>query len=135
MKDKTEEELKKESEEKKAQEMLKESEARYRKVFELAPIGIITLDLKGVITSCNPAIYAKGGYTEDEFVGKHFSKIASLSPERIPDYIKVFGSILRGKTPKPFDTSYRHKDGTIGWTELHIALLRREDKKLGILVL
>ncbi len=118
-----------------ARSALKESEVRYRRLFELSPIGIITLDFKGVITSCNSAVYEKSGYTEDEFVGKHFSKVASVSPGKIPDYIKTFGSILRGKTPKSFETRYRQKDGTVGWTELHIAIMRTEGKKMGILVL
>ena len=63
-----------ETERKQAEETLRESEEKYRRLFELCPIGITTLDMKGVVTSCNPAVFRAGGYSEDEIVGKHFSR-------------------------------------------------------------
>ena len=117
------------------EETIRESEERYRTLFELSPIGILTLDLEGVITSCNPAVYEKGGYTKDDFAGKHFSKIASIRPEEIPGYTRLFDSILKDRILKPFEAPYHRKDGTIDWEEIHIAALATGDKKLGILVL
>jgi len=122
-------------ERKRAEEILHESEERYRRLFELSPIGITTLDMKGVITSCNSAVYKEGGYSENELVGKHFSKIAPIQARDIPQLIKVFSSIIKGKAPKPFEVAYQHKDGAIGWTEVHIALLEAGGRKLGIQVL
>ncbi len=54
---------------------LPEGEEKYRTLFETAPLGITTLDMKGVITSCNYAVYKEGGYSPSEIIGKHFSKI------------------------------------------------------------
>jgi len=124
-----------ETERKQTQEALRESEEKYRRMFELCPIGITTLDMKGMITSCNPAVYQKGGYSEGELVGKHFSKIAPLRVTDIPKFIKMFASIVRGKTPKPFEISYNRKDGTIGWSELHVGLVGAGGKKIGVQVL
>jgi len=45
---------------KRVEQALRESEEQYRRLFELSPIGITTLDMKGVITSCNPAVYQEG---------------------------------------------------------------------------
>lgn len=53
-------------------EQLRESEEKWRSLVELAPDGITTLNMKGVITSVNPAFLRLTGYTEDEVVGKHF---------------------------------------------------------------
>jgi len=124
-----------EAERRKSEEELRQSEEKYRNLFELSPIGISILDMKGVITSCNPSVYRKGGYSEGEIVGKHFSKIAPLRVTDIPKYIKIFGSIIRGKVPKPFEVAYNRKDGTTGWTEIHTALLKVTGKKLGIQVI
>ena len=124
-----------EEERKQAEEALRESEDKYRRLFELSPIGITTVDMKGVITSCNPAVYKEGGYTEGELVGKHFSKIASVRIRDAPNLARVFSSIIRGKVPEPFEVAYKRKDETVGWTELHIALLKADGKKLGVQVL
>jgi PAS domain S-box-containing protein len=123
------------NERKQAEEKLRQNEEKYRMLFELSPVGITTVDMKGTVTSCNPAVYKKGGYTEGELVGKHFSKLAVIRPKDIPKFAKVFNSIVRGKTPQPFEVSYNQKDGSLGWTELHVALLAAGGKKLGVQVM
>lgn len=101
----------------------------YFRLFELLPIGATLLDMKGVILYCNSAVYNKGGYTEGEFTGKHFSKIASVRVKDIPKFIRVFNSTVRGKIPKPFESIYQRKDGTTGWTELNISLIKVGGKR------
>ena len=130
-KDKTKEQLINELEEmrKQAGTMSSLSEEEYQKLFDLVPIGVTIVDIKGVVSYCNDAVYNKVGYAKGEFTGKHFSKISSLRVKDIPKYIRVFNSIVRGKTPKPFEAIYQHTDGTIGWTELHIGLLRVGGKR------
>ena len=56
------------------------------------------------------------GYYAGEFTGKHFSKISSLRVQDIPRFARIFTSIVRGKTPEPFDVQYVRRDGTIGST-------------------
>ena len=80
--------------------------------------------MKGVISFCNSVVYNIGGYPEGEFTGKHFSKIASVRVKDIPAFIRVFNSIVKGKIPEPFEAIYQRKDGTTGWTELHVGLLK-----------
>ncbi len=113
-----------EIERKQAEEACQGSEEDYKRLFELLPIGITMLDMKGVILFCNSAVYKKGSYPEDEFVGKHFSKIAAVRVKDIPKFIRVFNSIVRGKIPQPFEATYQRKDGTSGWTELNIGLIK-----------
>ena len=105
------------------------SEEDYKKIFELFPIGITTVDMKGIITSCNDTAHRIGGWSEPEIVGKHFSEISSLQVKDIPKYIRLFSSIIRGKIPKPFDATYQCMDGTTGWTELHISLIKAGGKQ------
>ena len=126
---------KEEAKRKQAEQALRESEENYRRLFELCPIGIATVDMKGVITACNPVVFREGGYSEDELVGKHFSNIAPIRVRDIPKYMRMFSSIIRGEVPKPFEVAYTHKDGASGWTEIHLALLKAGGKKLGVQVL
>ena len=121
-----------ESERKQAEEALRESEERYRSLVELAPDGITTMNLKGVIISLNPAALRFSDYSEDELVGKHFSKVAVLRARDIPKYLRMFSSMLTGKVPAPFEIVYRRVDGTSGWGEVHVGFLEVAGRKVGI---
>ncbi len=101
----------------------------HQNLFKLFPIGVTVLDMKGVILYSNPAVYSKGSYTENEFTGKHFSKIAPIRFKDIPTFIRVFNSVVKGKIPKPFEVIYQRKDGTNGWTELSINLVKMGRKR------
>ena len=50
---------------------LRESEEKWRSLVELAPDGIVTMNMKGVITSINSAFTRLTGYSSEEVVGKH----------------------------------------------------------------
>ena len=124
-----------ETERKQVEKSLRESEEKYRKLYELCPIGITTINKKGVITACNAAVYREGGYTKDEIVGKHFSKMAPVRLNDIPKFVKIFAHIIRGKAPQPFEVTYNRKDGTTGWTEINVAPIKIGGKILGAQVL
>ena len=118
-----------EAEHKKPEEALPLTEKDYQRLFERFPIGITVVDMKGVILYCNPAVYSMGGYPEGDFTGKHFSEISSVRAKDIPKFIRVLGSIVGGKIPKPFETAYERNDGTIGWSEISIGLIKVGGKK------
>jgi PAS domain S-box-containing protein len=117
-----------ESERKQAETIPLAAEDYYR-LFELFPIGVTVLDMKGMILYCNAGVYNKGGYYEDNFVGKHFSKIAPVRARDIPKFMRVLNSIVRGKIPKPLEVTYQQKDGTTGWTEINIGLIKVGGKR------
>jgi len=101
----------------------------YIRLFELFPLGTTILDMKGRIIYCNSALYTIGGYTRDEMVGRHFTKIVALHSKDIPGFIRIFSSMLTGKIPKPFETAYQRKDGTTGYTELTVSMINIDRKR------
>jgi len=107
----------------------------YQRLFEQSPLGITILDNKGVIKACNPIVYSKSGYSKDDYVGKHFSKLSTIQARDIPGFIKVFASLIRGKVPEPFEVKYRQRDGSSGWTEVHINILKVNRKINGVVVI
>ncbi len=123
-----------EAERRKAEIPLPSSE-EYQRLFELSPVGITILDVRGVITACNSAVCMKSGYSKDDFIGKHFSKVSTIRARDIPKFIKMFASLIRGKVPKPLEVLYTRKDGTTGWTEAHISLMKLSGKRIGIQVI
>jgi len=119
------------TERKRAEEALRESEEKYREIVELAPDSIVTVDLKGMITSCNSALLQHTGYTKEDFVGKHISKVPTARLKDIRKYLKIFGSLLMGKVPKPFEFMWIHKNGSKRWGELRVSIMRRAGKITG----
>lgn len=120
---------------KKVEEALRESEEKYRTMVELAPDGIIALDGRGFITSCNQSFLDMVGYSEDEYVDKHFSKLTSIRPKDLPRYVRLFRSVKKGETPRPFQTEVIKKDGTSVWFEVRVRLLKKEKKVSRILAI
>lgn len=99
-------------------------EAEYKSLFDLAPNGIITVDLKGYVRSCNKAFTKLAGYSKEEIVGKHFSKLPTLRAKDIPQYVKIFTSIVTGKTLEPFDFKWIRGDGAERLGEIQVALVK-----------
>jgi hypothetical protein len=120
---------------KRAEEALRRSEEKYRSIVELAPDGIVTVDMKGVVASCNTATTRISGFSRDEIVGKHISKLGFLRAKDIPKYLKIFGSILRGKVPEPFEIVWQSKDGTPRVADVLVSLMKKEGKTIGVQVM
>jgi PAS domain S-box-containing protein len=119
-------------ERKKAEEALRESEERYRTIFELSPDSIVTVDTQGVITSCNATAAKMLGYSKDEMIGKHFLKIGVLRTEDLPYYMELFNSILREGVGKPAELTFQRKDGTLLLCDVRLSFLKEGSKTIGI---
>lgn len=64
---------------------LRNSEQRYRSLYELAPEAILLEDEDGFILDANPAFFNLLGYTREETIGKH---VRFLTLEKDPGIIK-----------------------------------------------
>jgi two-component system cell cycle sensor histidine kinase/response regulator CckA len=114
---------------------LRASEERYRNLVELAPDGIVTLDKKGHVLSVNRAMLGIGGYSQKDFVGKHFSELNSLFPVDIPEYARFFTSILSGKKIRSIQYPVRRKDDSEGWVEACVGPLKQSGEITGVLAI
>jgi PAS domain S-box-containing protein len=119
-------------ERKQAEEAFVESEEKYRHLFDLAPDNIVVIDLKGKIVACNSAITELTGYSKDDFIGKGFAKLQAVHVSDIPRYMKILSSLIKGNKAKPFEISYKHKDGSLVWGEVRASVFKRNGKKKGI---
>lgn len=117
---------------KQVNELMKSGE-QLKSIFELNPDGIVTLDLKGIITSCNPSVYRLTGYTEKDILKKHFTKSPLLRKKDISQYIKLFSSFLIGKIQNLYDFTWVHKNKSLRTGEVFISSLKTNNKISGFL--
>jgi PAS domain S-box-containing protein len=105
-------------------EILGESEELYRNMIELSPDAIVAANLKGTILLCNSAAAKMSGYSKNEMVGKHFSRVGIVRFSAAPKYLKIFTSTRRQKIPEPLELRFYRKDKTIVWTEILVGWLK-----------
>jgi len=110
----------------------KKAEELYRSMVELSPDSIITVDTRGVLTSCNNAATRMLGYSEDEMTGKHFSKIGVIRARNLPKFLKLFISVLRGEVTEPLELTFNCKDGTPLLAEVRVSLLKERSRIIGL---
>ena len=109
-----------------------QTEQSYKNMIENSPFGILTVDTKGFVRSCNNTFVKMAGYTPDELVGKNIANFPTLRKRDIPKYIKLFKEIIKGDIPKPFEFIWEKKDKTKCYGELYVSLLRENNKIKGI---
>ncbi len=94
-----------------AQHALRQSEARLRGLFELAPYGIALNDFEtGAFLDMNPALLAPTGYSQDEFTGLSYWEVTP--EEYAPQEELQLQSMRATGRYGPYEKEYIRKDGT-----------------------
>jgi PAS domain S-box-containing protein len=102
---------------------LRETENRFRKIFEEAAHGMSLVNLEGHILDVNPALLKMLGYKKNEMVGKSFQ--ALLMPEDAVRNGRLFKELCEGRRDSySRETRYRHKDNRVVWGQVTVSLLR-----------
>ena len=122
--------LKEEKKRKALENIIRESEKRFRIMFELSPAGIILIDDKGIIIEVNASFCKTLGYSRKEVIGNNIS-LFSL-PKNDGDIEKNIAKILSGKTIK-HEVENLKKDGTTCSIALYETMILLPDGKPGIL--
>jgi len=115
---------------KRAEEALRESEERYRDLFDNASDIVYTMDLEGRFTSINKAAERITGYTRQEAIGMD---VAQVVP---PDQLEYTRGMLLKKMDEGGETTYEidiiTRDGRRLPLEVSTRLITRDGKPVGI---
>lgn len=92
-----------------AEQALRESETRFRTIFETANDFLITATLDRVITSVNPALLTALGYAEDETVGRSIGDF--IDDEHLSEAREAYERKLAEGAAARLTVTVRAKDG------------------------
>jgi PAS domain S-box-containing protein len=110
---------------KQAETALRESEERFRRVFEDAAVGMAVVDLSGQLLQVNHTLADMLGYPQADLLGRQILDLA-YQPDPAEDARQV-QQLLQGKQPfLRIEQRYRHRDGHLVWGILNMSLVRGE---------
>ncbi|MCX5889796.1 MAG: PAS domain S-box protein [Deltaproteobacteria bacterium] len=102
---------------------LRETEKRFRKIFEEAAIGMSLVDMDGYLLDSNAALAEMLKYSKEEMYMKSFKDFTH--PEDIPESVNLFQELTGGKRESySRETRYIRKDDQIVWGQVTLSILR-----------
>jgi len=118
------------TERKKAEESVRKSEEKYRKLFEETTDAIFVADAEtGILTDCNYAASELVGREKSELIGKH-QRILHPPQEIEGEFSRTFKQHLREKNGQILEAQVITKKGEIRDVEIRADITEFEGKKL-----
>lgn len=113
------------TERKRAEIALHNSEDRFRRVMESAPVGMATTDLDGKFILVNAALCNMFGLSEEELHKKRFQDVTHPEDMTITNDLRK--QLLEGKIQSyQKDKRYLYKDGSVVWARITSSLDKNE---------
>jgi PAS domain S-box-containing protein len=100
------------TERKKAERDLRESEERFRSLFEFAPDGFYLNDIEGNLIDGNKVAEEITGFSKEELVGENFLQLGLLSEDYLPKAAELLAKNAAGLPTGPDQFVLNRKDGT-----------------------
>ena len=122
-------------ERKTAEKRLRESEKKYRGLFEYTPDGTMVLDARGDILDVNTKTCEIFDYRKEELVGKNLLTMDVLTAKSMPIVVSQFEQLLSEKTSKNYTTEIKTKDEKIIDVEISSFFLVKKSNEVDNFVL
>lgn len=94
---------------KKVEQDLRESENRFRRLFENAPLSYMSLDSEGHLIDVNPAWNYMFGYECEEVIGHHYSEFLTGESNELID--KIFPGLIKTGSVRNVEIEMVSKNG------------------------
>lgn len=106
-----------------AEKALKESEEKFRNIFDQARDIIFTVGIDTLFTSVNPAFEKVTGWSREDWLGKSFASI--LHPEDLPRAVGILQRTIQGEAVDMFELRVKKKSGEYFIGEFTVALIKQ----------
>lgn len=117
------------SDRKEIEERLRQSEQKFRSVFDNVSVGMALVNVDGYTILANEADCQFLGYTLEELIGMHFTEFTH--PEDLAIDLELYNSLLTGEIGSyVIDKRYIRKDKAVVWGRLSVSLIKNKDGSL-----
>ncbi len=105
---------------KKTELMLRESEGKYRELYENAPNAYFSIKSDQIIKNCNKAAEELLGYSRDELLNMKVFDLYADNEEGIIKAKKIFKAFLKGQNIRDQELLMKKKNGDLVWINLTV---------------
>jgi PAS domain S-box-containing protein len=123
------------TERKNAEKSLRESENKFKALFEKAGEGLVYLDLKGKIVDVNQRATEIAGIERDKLMGRSFMKLGLVSLRDMPMLLGRLKDRLKGDTSQLFELAIRRKNGEKRSIEASSTTVQKNNRPIGYLAI
>jgi len=123
------------TEQKKAEKLLKESEEKFKGLFECSTDGMLVLDSRGEILDVNSQSLNFFGLSRDAMVGNNFLSMGLLTPKSLSIVVSQFQELLSKKIATSQETEVIDKNNDTISVELSSFFLVRKENEVDNFVL
>ncbi|TFG02415.1 MAG: PAS domain-containing sensor histidine kinase, partial [Promethearchaeota archaeon] len=113
-----------------AEERLKESEEKYRNLYENSPNGIILLNEEGIILEANNAAGLIFGYQIPSVIGKNYRDLNIYTKNELKKIEAQYQDYLLGKKIKPIELQLKRGDGKIACISHQMSVIKSDENIL-----
>jgi len=114
-----------------AEEEIRQSEKKYRELFDFLPIPVYEMDFEANITSANRAIYETFRGTEED-LKKGFKAWQLLSPEDVDTSAQNIQRLLKGEQVEGTEYTLKRLDGSVFPAIIISSVIYRDGKPVGL---
>jgi PAS domain S-box-containing protein len=118
------------SKRKKAKQKLKESEKKFRLLFETSPFPIFIFEKKGKIIDCNVRSQKIFGYAKNDLIGENVIDFLWFLPKDKPFIMKKLKLLSSGKIPEPFEMQLMKRDENLIWGHIQFSFVNIGDEEV-----
>jgi PAS domain S-box-containing protein len=119
----------------KAEQELRDSEERFRNLFEKANDGLVFVDLSGRMMDINQKLVHMAERTKEDIVGKSFLELGLISSKDVPALVDRLRQNAMGKSTGSLEFEIGEENSEKKSIEINSVLIRKDNMPLGSLVI
>ena len=118
------------TERKESELKLRESEEKYRDLFDKSPNAIILMDFLGELRDCNLRTFEMFGLGREDIEGKSLEELDIIPPESFPIVMQNFRDLTKGEIPESIETILYKNDGSPFWAYTQHSTITIDNEEL-----